>query len=245
MEVGLFEALSRYSPREGNDPLENFITEGFAWLLNKYPEFGGFFLQYLEEKLRLNVNRYDCEWSTQDNFDGKYPDMVCRFRDENKAIVFEHKVGIEKRSSGRFVLATNVLNTEELTNDEMLDRYKEQQSVERGFSFLKDPMFLTDSIFLKSSKRIEALGLIMGLCLLVYTLGQRELRLTLKRMKTGVKNQLGRLTDRPTLRWIFQCFQSIHVSFEGGVKQISNLTEDRLHLLKFFPQSCRSYYLLI
>ena len=159
--------------------------------------------------------------------------------------ICEQKVEIEKRSSGRFVLATNVLNTEELTNDEMLERYKDQQSVERGFSFLKDPMFLTDSIFLKSSKRIEALGLIMGLCLLVYTQGQRELRLTLKRMKTGVKNQLGRLTDRPTLRWIFQCFQSIHVSFEGGVKQISNLTEDRLHLLQFFPQSCRSYYLLI
>ncbi|MDJ0554050.1 MAG: hypothetical protein QNJ68_06360 [Microcoleaceae cyanobacterium MO_207.B10] len=30
-------------------------------------------------------------------------------------------------------------------------------------------------------------------------------------MKTGVKNQLGRLTDRPTLRWIFPCFQSVHV----------------------------------
>ena len=99
MEIGLFEALSRYSPREGNDPLENFITEGFAWLLNKYPEFGEFFLRHLEEKLRekelqLKVNKYDCEWSTQVNFNGKRPDMVYRFRDVNKgkAIVFEHKV---------------------------------------------------------------------------------------------------------------------------------------------------------
>ncbi|NEP43399.1 MAG: hypothetical protein F6K35_30915 [Okeania sp. SIO2H7] len=106
-------------------------------------------------------------------------------------------------------------------------------------------MFLTDSVFLKSSKRIEALGLIMGLCLLVYTLGQRQLRQTLKPMKTGVKNQLGRLTDRPTLRWIFQCFQSVHVFQRQGVKQISNLTNDRLHLLKFFPKSCQDYYLLI
>ena len=89
LETGLFEALRKYSPREGNDPLENFITEGFAWLLNKYPEFGEFFLQYLEEKLQLNVNKYDCKWSTQVNFDGKYPDMVYRW--ENRAIVFEHK----------------------------------------------------------------------------------------------------------------------------------------------------------
>ena len=106
MEIGLFEALRRYSPREGNDPLENFITEGFAWLLKKYPKFSEFFLRYLEEKLRekerqLNVNKYDCEWSTQDNFDGKYPDMVCRFRDVNKdkAIVFEHKVGTDLREN--------------------------------------------------------------------------------------------------------------------------------------------------
>ena len=91
---GLFDALGRYSPGDGNDPLENFITEGFAWLLNKYPEFSEFFLRHLEKKLRkkarqLNVNKYDCEWSTQVNFNGKRPDMVYRW--ENKAIVFEHK----------------------------------------------------------------------------------------------------------------------------------------------------------
>ena len=52
LETGLFEALRKYSPREGNDPLENFITEGFAWLLNKYPEFGEFFLQYFADSTR-------------------------------------------------------------------------------------------------------------------------------------------------------------------------------------------------
>ena len=49
METGLFDALRRYSPRDGNDPLENFTTESFAWLLNKYPEFGEFFLRHLEK----------------------------------------------------------------------------------------------------------------------------------------------------------------------------------------------------
>ncbi|NEP84148.1 MAG: hypothetical protein F6K39_42160 [Okeania sp. SIO3B3] len=68
-----------------------------------------------------------------------------------------------------------------------------------------------------------------------YTLGKRELRPTLKKMKTGVKNQLGRLTDRQTLRWIFQCFQSVHLFYLQGFKQIFHLTNERLHLLKFFP----------
>ncbi len=79
-----------------------------------------------------------------------------------KVATCAEKVTIEKRSAGGFVLATNILNTEELTVEEMLSKYQEQQSVEGGFSFLKNPMFLTDSVFLKSSKRIEALGLSMG-----------------------------------------------------------------------------------
>ena len=168
-----------------------------------------------------------------------------KYKVEATVAICEEKVALAQRSAGRFVLATNVLNNSELTPEEMLCKYKEQQSVERGFSFLKDPMFLTDSVFLKSAKRIESLGLIMGLCLLVYTLGQRQLRQTLKRLKTGVKNQLGRLTDRPTLRWIFQCFQSVHVFFIEGVKQVSNLTDERLNLLTFFPKPCQAYYLLV
>ncbi len=91
LETGLFEALRKYSPREGKDPLENFITEGFAWLLNKYPEFGEFFLRHLRKDLSLKVSSYNCEWRTQANFDGTYPDMVCLFKEEKKAIVFEHK----------------------------------------------------------------------------------------------------------------------------------------------------------
>lgn len=91
MATGLFEALRRYSLKENRDPLENFITEGFAWILNNYPDFGEFFLQDLEKKLKWSIGNYDCEWLTQENFDGKYPDMVCHFNGENKAIIFEHK----------------------------------------------------------------------------------------------------------------------------------------------------------
>ncbi|NEP84493.1 MAG: hypothetical protein F6K17_31305 [Okeania sp. SIO3C4] len=66
------------------------------------------------------------------------------YKVDAKVGICEEKVSIEKRSVGRFVLATNILNTEELTVEEMLSKYKEQQSVEGGFSFLKNPMFLTE-----------------------------------------------------------------------------------------------------
>ena len=68
-----------------------------------------------------------------------------------------------------------MLDIDQLSCDEMIAKYKKQQSSERGFAFLKDPLFFTDSVFLKSPERIEALALVMGLCLLVYTLGQRYL----------------------------------------------------------------------
>ena len=151
-------------------------------------------------------------------------------------------IAADKKRAGRFVLATNILESQQLRADEMLKAYRGQQAPERGFAFLKDPLFFADSVFLKTSERIETMAMLMGLCLLVYQLGQRQLRLKLKHCQTGLKNQLGKLTDRPTLRWIFQCFQGIHVVVINGVKQVSNLTDERSLTLSFFPEKCQQYY---
>ncbi|NES25774.1 MAG: IS1634 family transposase, partial [Symploca sp. SIO3E6] len=96
----------------------------------------------------------------------------------------------------------------------------------------------------KSPSRVETMAMLMGLCLLVYSLGQRELRRRLREANTGLKNQLGKLTDCPTLRWIFQCFQGIHLVVIQGVKQLVNLTAERRFTLGFFPYSCQEYYRL-
>jgi transposase len=50
---------------------------------------------------------------------------------------------------------------------------------------------------LESPERIEALAVRMGLCLLVYTLAQREIRATLKYLNYTVKNQLGKAINNP------------------------------------------------
>ena len=149
-----------------------------------------------------------------------------------------------KKRAGRFIIATNRLDSEAFNADEMLKKYKEQQHVERGFAFLKDPLFFADSVFLKSPRRIETMAMLMGLCLMVYSLGQREVRRQLFTAQTGIPNQLGKLTNRPTLRWIFQCFQGIHLLVYQGIKQVVNLTEERQLTLKFFPLSCQKYYIL-
>jgi len=156
----------------------------------------------------------------------------------------ESKINTELLSAGRFIIATNVLNSQELSDDSMLREYKAQQSCERGFGFLKDPLFFADSIFLKSPERIESMGMIMGLCLLVYTLAQRQIRNALKESKSTIKNQLGKATNSPTLRWIFQCFQCIHLITLNQEEHISNWNKDRDFILRLLPDDCLRYYQL-
>ena len=150
----------------------------------------------------------------------------------------------QQRIAGRFILATNVLECDLLSAVEVLSEYKKQQSSERGFRFLKDPLFFTSSVLLKSPQRIMALAMVMALCLLVYTLAQRKLRQALSQAQAAIPNQLGKLTDKPTMRWVFQCFQSIHLVMLADHKQISNLTPQRCKILHFLGASCGRYYLL-
>lgn len=150
----------------------------------------------------------------------------------------------EQIAAGRFILATNILDTQEVSDRQILLEYKAQQSNERGFRFIKDPLFFTSSVFVKNPERVEAIGMIMGLCLLVYNLGQRKLRQQLSATNEGVRNQVKKLTNKPTMRWIFQMFQAVHLVTVNGEKQVSNLTQDRQDILKHLGQYCSRYYLI-
>ncbi|MBE9059363.1 IS1634 family transposase [Sphaerospermopsis sp. LEGE 08334] len=164
--------------------------------------------------------------------------VKCKLR-ENQELITQ-----QQNSCGRFILATNILDAQELESEEILKIYKEQQSTERGFRFIKDPLFFADSLFVKNPQRVETMMMLMALCLLVYNLGQRQLRMSLKAQKATVKNQLNKPTESPTLRWIFQCFQGIHLLMAQGFQRILNLTESHCHILQFLPTTCQKYYLL-
>ncbi|EAM49695.1 IS1634-like element ISCwa1 family transposase [Crocosphaera watsonii] len=155
----------------------------------------------------------------------------------------DEEISRKTKEAGKFILATNLVEENKLEASEILITYKNQQSTERGFRFLKDPLFFTDSFFVEKPERIETMLFLISLCLLIYNLGQRELRNCLKRVKKGINNQVGKVTLRPTLRWIFQCFQGIHYVILNGVKQIVNLTEERRFILSLLPASCQRYYL--
>jgi transposase len=171
------------------------------------------------------------------------PTRIC-YRVSATVIPIEAEISAQRVRCGRFILATNIVDSAQFTADDALSEYKEQQVTERGFRFLKDPLFFTSSVFLKSAKRIEALAMVMALCLLVYNLAQRQLRLALALSEDTIPNQLGKPTNSPTLRWVFQCFMAIHLVSFDGVTQVVNLSPPRLHILNFFSPACQRYYLL-
>lgn len=127
------------------------------------------------------------------------------------SLVLNEQAVVEKRQRlGRFIVATNVLDEDALPDTQLLNVYKEQgSSVERGFRFLKDPLFFADSLFLKSPARIMAMIMIMGLALLVYALAERQLRRQLAAHNETIPDQKGQPTQTPTMRRIAQFFEGI------------------------------------
>lgn len=123
----------------------------------------------------------------------------------------ESMIRSELQKQGRFILASN---DESLSGERMLEIYKEQGCVERGFRFLKNKSFLVSEVYLKKPSRIEALAFIMVLCLSIYSLLELRLRSGLCEKKLTIPNALKKPTATPTLQWAFSFFERItEVSF--------------------------------
>ncbi len=110
-----------------------------------------------------------------------------------------------------WIVGTNVLDSLVLSDQHLATTYKDQGGVERGFRFLKDPLFLASSVFVKKPERIMALSFIMVLCLLVYRLAEVRLRTRLAQTQQTIPDQVHKPTARPTMRWVFQCFEGIEL----------------------------------
>ena len=111
-----------------------------------------------------------------------------------------------------FILATNELDEEVLADAEVLRAYKGQSSkVERGFRFLKDPMFLASTLYLKRVERVMALLMVMTVCLLVYAALEYRIRQTLAEREESVPDQKGKPTRRPSAKWVFELFMDVHL----------------------------------
>ena len=111
----LFARLFSYAPRAERNPLEDYCTEGLAWLLVKSPEFAALFLTTIRERLGVAANtqltsyRGALHVSTQmsytgedndsgdgnDSRGGRFDLVIKPEGGENFIVVLESKVGLD------------------------------------------------------------------------------------------------------------------------------------------------------
>jgi len=161
---------------------------------------------------------------------------------------YEEDVGAIKAArnrKGKFIVATN---DEDLDADTILSEYKGQQSVERGFRFIKDPMFFLSATFLKKPERIESLVMIMGLSLLIYSIAQRKLRKVLDEMDETIPDQKGKPTKKPTMRRIFQMFEGIDLleiyNEDMVTRKMLNLNVNHKKILNLMGEAYEKMYFI-
>lgn len=150
------------------------------------------------------------------------------------------------RPKGKFIIATNDLDTTQIPNDQLLAKYKSLSKVERGFRFLKDPQFVASSFFVKKPQRVEALLFIMTLCLSIYAAIQHHIRQELKSKDMTLPNQVNKPVKNPTARWIFAILAGIHVLYiPDQPPVIVNLTELKTKIIDLCGHHTQKYYLRI
>jgi len=151
----------------------------------------------------------------------------------------------EKRNTlGRFILATNVMDKNTMSNEEMLLDYKEQNSIEKGFRFIKNDTFGLDEVYLKKPERIGALMAIMTLCLLIYGLTEHRLREALREKNEVLPDQKKKPTMTPTLMWIFTLFSSIVIINMREQRLVLNLQPLHKKVILLLGDTAKKIYLL-
>lgn len=159
----------------------------------------------------------------------------------------EQKVAEIRTRKGRFVLATNQLDKIILSNEEVLSEYKGQSGTERGFKFIKDDTFQVDSVFLKTPERIDALMMVMTLCLMVYGVSEYELHQSLQEKNETILNQTQKPTSTPSLRWVYFIFRVVNevsvTTSDHVQKLVVNLNVTLRKIIKHFGSRASAIYL--
>jgi transposase len=108
------------------------------------------------------------------------------------------------------VLLTNVAAAGEdaYSAEQILRTYKEQHGIEKNFGFLKDDA-IVNALFLKTPERIEALGLILLIALLIWRLMEFHMRRHLSETQTQLPGWDNKPTARPSAYMVTIKFKGV------------------------------------
>jgi transposase len=133
----------------------------------------------------------------------------------------DEKVTPLRDQAGCFVLLTNLLDQQaDWPSRELLSLYKSQIGIEKNFSFLKDPV-IVNSIFLKKAERIEVLGLVLLVSLLIWRLMERTMREYVQANDCTLPGWVRRRTKKPTAFMMTTKFAQVMLVTIGGLRQLT------------------------
>ncbi len=132
-----------------------------------------------------------------------------------------------RKAAGCFVMLTNVSAEGDngYDSEKILRTYKDQYGVEKNFSFLKDDQ-IVNSLFLKRPERIEALGFILLISLLVWRLMEHQMRYYLEQEETTLPGWDNKPTQRPTAYMLTIKFKGLLILRLGTERQLARPLSD-------------------
>jgi transposase len=132
------------------------------------------------------------------------------------------RLATKREEAGCFVLLTNVPKEGAFAHGagDVLQAYKEQHGMEQNFSFLKDPL-IVNSLFLKKPERIEALGLVLLLALLLWRILERSMRAHVDTTGTVLAGWDKKATSRPTAFMMVTKFSGVIVLKVGEQRRLA------------------------
>jgi hypothetical protein len=127
-----------------------------------------------------------------------------------------------KQEAGCLVLLSNVATEGDQADGakEIPSLYKDQHGVEQNFAFLKDPA-VVNAIFLKSEERIEALGLVLLISLLIWRLIERSLGKHVEKTGTPLSGWDNKPTTSPAALMVTSKFKNTTVIRIGSHRRLS------------------------
>jgi len=153
----------------------------------------------------------------------KQPRVVKALRYNLQVALHERAEVIARKTqeTGCFVLLTNVPTTGEMAHraGDVLRAYKEQHGIEQNYGFLKDPL-IVNSLFLKKPERIEALGLVLLLALLLWRLVERTLRVHVETTGQPLTGWNKKATQKPTAFMMMTKFAGVMVLKAAAPRQL-------------------------
>jgi transposase len=150
------------------------------------------------------------------------PIKALRYRLKTAMSMQTERIARLEEEAGCFVLLTNVPTAGPRAHSarDILTVYKEQHGTEQNYGFLKDPV-IVNSLFLKKPERIEALGLVLLLALLIWRLMERTMRTHVDTTSTSLPGWDKKATGRPTSFMMVTKFAGVIVVKLGHDRQLA------------------------